>query len=206
MEERLVRMVESKLINQSINQSIMEISLVQKTHLALTLILWRLSKYHMHGAIIQLYYPIVLLSQRAFSRAQIYRNKTQVTRTTKIRLSVKTPNKNRLARDTQILQGFFLQDLQDLAISLASLKSCLTVFSCKILARFFISCKKSFIFSARLARYVQDLMQDLARVAYFLQDGFYWEVTADSVSGQLQKYFGTTNIATAISIVGGKFA
>ena len=35
-------------------------------------------------------------------------------------------------------------------------------FSCKILARFFISCKKSFIFSAKFARYVQDLAQDLA--------------------------------------------
>ena len=58
----------------------------------------------------------------------------------------------------------------------------LTIFSCKFLSGFFVSCKKSFIFSARLARYVQDLVQDLAslarkilaRFAYFLQDHFYW--------------------------------
>ena len=59
----------------------------------------------------------------------------------------------------------------------------LIIFCCKILARFCISCKKSYIFSARFARYVQDLMQDLARkilvrFAYFLQDGFYWIVCA----------------------------
>ena len=51
-----------------------------------------------------------------------------------------------------------------------------TIFSCKILARFFISCKKSFIFSARLADFVQDLAslarKILARFAYFLQDRF----------------------------------
>ena len=52
------------------------------------------------------------------------------------------------------------------------------------LARFFISCKESFIFTARLARYVQDLMQDLiglakilARLAYFLLIGSYWEAS-----------------------------
>ena len=39
--------------------------------------------------------------------------------------------------------------------------------------------KKSFIFSARFARYVQDLVQDLARFAYFLQDGFYWVASGD---------------------------
>ena len=47
-------------------------------------------------------------------------------------------------------------------------------------ARFFISCKKSFIFSARLEDFVQDLAslarKRLARFAYFLQDGFYWVV------------------------------
>ena len=47
----------------------------------------------------------------------------------------------------------------------------LTILSCKILARIFVSCKKSFIFSARLARKI------LARFAYFLQDGFYWDLT-----------------------------
>ena len=55
-------------------------------------------------------------------------------------------------------------------------------FSCKILARFFyVYCKKSFIFSARLPRYVKDILQDLAslarktlaRLEYFLQDCFY---------------------------------
>ena len=53
----------------------------------------------------------------------------------------------------------------------------LTIFSCKN----FVSCKKRFIFSAKLARFVQDFVQDLvslarkilARFAYFLQDGFY---------------------------------
>ena len=48
--------------------------------------------------------------------------------------------------------------------------------SCKV----FISYKKSFS-----ARHVQDLVQDLAslvrkilaRLEYFLQDGFYWDVT-----------------------------
>ena len=121
--------------------------------------------------------------------------------------------KQRLARNIQILQEIFLQDLQDLAINLASLALKMKLFlqdikdltrnrkiiflqdfdqilrenyftfflqkSCKI----FISCIKTFIFSARLARYVQDLMQDLAsfarkilaRLTYFLQEGFYWE-------------------------------
>ena len=58
-------------------------------------------------------------------------------------------------------------------------KNYLANFTCKILARNFISCKKSFIFSVRLARHVQDLVQDLAglarkmlaRFTYFLQDG-----------------------------------
>ena len=96
------------------------------------------------------------------------------------------PSKIGLARNILILQVFFLQDLQDLALNLArsctkSCKSCtkneaflarkickiifmqdfdqilqenyLTIFSCKILARFFISCKKSFILSERLARF-----------------------------------------------------
>ena len=83
-----------------------------------------------------------------------------------------SPSKNRLERNMQILQVFFLQDLQDLA-SLAlkmklflqdmknlARKICKIIFlqdSCKI----FISCNKSFIFSAKLARYVQDLVQDL---------------------------------------------
>ena len=48
----------------------------------------------------------------------------------------------------------------------------------------FLSSKKSFICSARLAGYVQDLMQDpaslarkiLTRLAYIWQDGFYWAV------------------------------
>ena len=55
----------------------------------------------------------------------------------------------------------FHQTLQEIILQL----------SCKILARFFISCKKSFIFSVRLARYVQDLVQDLASLQEkYLQD------------------------------------
>ena len=50
--------------------------------------------------------------------------------------------------------------------------------SCKILARFFVSCKKSYTF---LVQDLQDLVQDLAslvrkifaKLAYFLQDFFY---------------------------------
>ena len=66
----------------------------------------------------------------------------------------------------------FLQDF-DLILQ----DNYLTIISYKILAKFFVSCKKSFIFSARLARYVQDLVQDLARkivarFTYFLQDSF----------------------------------
>ena len=60
----------------------------------------------------------------------------------------------------------FLQDLDHILQ-----ENYFTIFSCKILARFFVSCKKSFIFSARLARYVQDLVQDLASlVRKYLQD------------------------------------
>ena len=49
-----------------------------------------------------------------------------------------------------------------------------------------MSCKKSFIFSARLARYVQEIiLQDLTILAikmlvkfdYFLQGSFYWVAT-----------------------------
>ena len=118
------------------------------------------------------------------------------------------PSKNHLARNIQFLQVFFLQALQDLSQNLATLALKMKLFLqdmnnlagkiCKIiflqefdqilqenyrmifLARFFVSCKKSFTFSAR---YVQDLVQDLtslarkvlARFAYFLQDGFYSE-------------------------------
>ena len=135
----------------------------------------------------------------------------------RIKIIERIPSKNHLARNIQILQVFFLQDLQDLAQNLArcALKMKLFLQDIKslqeshkkimqdiFLARFlsnlarklsynfflqdsckiFVSCKKSFIFSARLARYVQDLVLDLAslarkiltRFAYFLQDGFYW--------------------------------
>ena len=56
-------------------------------------------------------------------------------------------------------------------------------FSYKIVARILATCwKKSFIFSARLARYVQNITWELAslarkilaRLGYFLQDGFNW--------------------------------
>ena len=120
-------------------------------------------------------------------------------------------SKNRLARNMQVLQVFFLQHLQDLALNLARLalkmkrflqeltilqelarKNCkiiclqdfnhilqenyLAVSSCKISARFFDSCKKSFIFSASLARF--NARKILARLAYFLQDGFYWDLSS----------------------------
>ena len=56
------------------------------------------------------------------------------------------------------------------------------------LARFlqlYLASKAYFIFSARLARYVQDLVHNLAslarkilaRFAYFLQEGLYWEIS-----------------------------
>ena len=67
----------------------------------------------------------------------------------------------------------FLQDL----IKLLQ-ENYLVKFSCKILARVFVSCKKSFI----LVQDLQDLVLDLAsltrkilvRFGYLLQDGFYW--------------------------------
>ena len=43
-------------------------------------------------------------------------------------------------------------------------------FPCKILARFFVSCKKSFILVQDLASLARTI---LARFAYFLQDRFY---------------------------------
>ena len=55
----------------------------------------------------------------------------------------------------EVLQVFFLQDLHDLIFQDNS-------FSCKVITKLFISCKESFIFSVRLARCMQDLMQDLA--------------------------------------------
>ena len=88
------------------------------------------------------------------------------------------PSKNHLARSIQVLQVFFLQEIKILqeiylAVFLAS--------SCKISVRFFNSCKKSFV----LVQDLQDLVQELAslvrkilvRLAFFLQDGFYWEPT-----------------------------
>ena len=57
-------------------------------------------------------------------------------------------------------------------------------FLCKILVRYFsYILQEKLHFSARLARYVQDLVQDLgslarkilARFADSLQDGFYWD-------------------------------
>ena len=66
----------------------------------------------------------------------------------------------------------FLQDL----IKLLQ-ENYLANFSFKTLARFFISCKKSFIFSARLARFSARscslARRILARFGYLLQDGFY---------------------------------
>ena len=52
------------------------------------------------------------------------------------------PSKNRLARNIRILQGFSLQDLQDLALNLASLALKMKLFlqDVKVLQE---SCKKS---------------------------------------------------------------
>ena len=61
---------------------------------------------------------------------------------------------------TKICKIIFLQDFDQILQ-----ENYLTIFSCKIVIRFFISCKKSFIFSASLERNVQDLVQDLARLA-----------------------------------------
>ena len=62
----------------------------------------------------------------------------------------------------------------------------LTIFSGKIFARFFISCKESFILVQDLQDFVQDLAsfarKILARFEYFLQGGFYW------VTSQMARY------------------
>ena len=76
----------------------------------------------------------------------------------------------------QILQAFFLQDFQDLALNIARKHS-------KIIFLQDLILQEKFHYSARLARYVQDFMHDLAslarkilaRFANFLQDNFYWD-------------------------------
>ena len=107
----------------------------------------------------------------------------------------------------QVLQVFFLQDLQDLALNLARLALKMKIFartekSCsdlqdfnhiKIILQFFLqvlarSVQHFSIFARKapfLVQVLQDFMQDLAslarkilaRLAYFLQDGFYWILT-----------------------------
>ena len=77
-----------------------------------------------------------------------------------IDLARKVLQDNFLARFDQMLQEIYL-----------------AVFSCKISARFFISCRKT-SFLVQELQDMQDLMQDLprkmrARLVYFLQDGFY---------------------------------
>ena len=66
--------------------------------------------------------------------------------------------------------------LKDMIKSLQ--ENCLANFSCKILARFFISCKKSLIFSAKLARFMKAFAslarKVLARFGCFLLDDFCW--------------------------------
>ena len=70
----------------------------------------------------------------------------------------------------------FLQDLIKI-----SQENYLAEFSYKILARFFISCKKSFILVQDLQDSVQHLAslarKILARFEYFLHDDFYWDGT-----------------------------
>ena len=75
-------------------------------------------------------------------------------------LARKVLQDNFLARFDQMLQEIYF-----------------AVFSCKISAKFVISCKKT-SFLVQELQDMQDLMQDLARkilagLAYFLQDGFY---------------------------------
>ena len=93
-----------------------------------------------------------------------------------------SPNKHRLARNIQILQVFSLQDLQDLALNLASLALKIKLFlqDIKNLARILLeknqdnflarvsitSCKK-IILQFFLARYLQEFLC-LARIASFL--------------------------------------
>ena len=79
------------------------------------------------------------------------------------------------ARNIQILQVFLLQDLQDLALNLA-LKIKLFLQDMKNLARYEKSCKN---LARKICKiiFLQDLVQDLARkvlarITYFLQDGF----------------------------------
>ena len=104
------------------------------------------------------------------------------------------PSKNCLARNMQILQAFFLQDLARFCIKSCKSSTNNEAFlarykkTCKnlirknfkiiflqdfdhILQRNYVFpqdscklCKNSFIFSARLARYVQELVQDLANL------------------------------------------
>ena len=84
---------------------------------------------------------------------------------------------NILQDSCKIFQDNFLQDFDQI------FEEKYFTFFLQKFWKIFISCIQSFIFSARLARYVQVLMQDLeslvrkirARLTYFLQDGFYWE-------------------------------
>ena len=71
------------------------------------------------------------------------------------------PSKNHLARNIQILQVFFLQDL---ALYLASLA---------LKMKLFLQDMKNL---ANLARKI------VTRFAYFLQDGFYWDVTTNLIT------------------------
>ena len=77
----------------------------------------------------------------------------------------------------------FLQDMKDLARIF--LENYLTIFLTRLLQDFY-TLQEKLHFSARFARYVQNLVQDpaslarkmLARFAYFLQDGFTGFVSA----------------------------
>ena len=89
----------------------------------------------------------------------------------------------------KICKIIFLQDFDQILQ-----ENYLTIFLGIFLQDFLaISCKKSSIFSARLARYVQDLVQDLvrkilSRFAYYLQDGFYWEFPVQPTANTKQAF------------------
>ena len=95
------------------------------------------------------------------------------------------PSKNRLARNIQILQVFFLQDLQDLALNLASLALKMKLFlqDMKNLARILqdkfsrLFCRKILIKSCKkiilqffLARFLQDFFHLARKASFLVQD------------------------------------
>ena len=88
------------------------------------------------------------------------------------------------------------------------IKSCKKIILQFFLARFlqdFYTLQEKLHFSARLARYVQDLVQDfaslarktLARYVYFLQGSFYWEGLTRSLGITLNNRMHTSHALKA---------